>query len=138
MSLETHRVQVEQLVKNTMAAQFPNIPVHYENVPAAQPDGPFVAVFILTGNSFRANLGNRYTVKHPGLVQIDVLYPENTGTKGANTLAEVLGLAFQEKDVMLSDQARVIYRTPSYTPMPDSGGFYRKSVRIEFVRHENY
>jgi len=138
MSLETHRAQVEQAVSTLMAAQAPVIPVHYENIPFNQPDGPFVAVFILNGDSFRANLGNKYTVKHPGLIQIDVMFPENTGTKGANALAETIGLFFQEKDLMLSDQARVIYRTPSYTTLPANSGYYRRSVRVEFVRHENY
>jgi hypothetical protein len=138
MSLETHRVQVEQAIKTLMDAQVPPVPVHFENVSFNQPDNFFVAAFILNGDSFRANLGTNYVVKHPGLIQVDVLAPENGGTKRANTLAETIGLWFQEKDILLSDQARVIYRTPSYTTLAANGGFYRRSVRVDFVRHERY
>lgn len=138
MSLETHRVQVEQAVKNYMTANYPAVPVKYENVPFNQPDGPFVAVYVMSGDSFRANLGGNYRVRHACLIQIDVLVPVDKGTKDANNMAEGLGLLFQEQDVLLSDGARVIYRTPTYETMSNQGGFYRKMVRIGATRDENY
>lgn len=138
MSQNTHRAQVEQAVQALMAAEYPTVPVKYENVSFTQPDGPWVAVTTISGTSFRTDLGSKYTVRYSGIVQIDVLVPEDTGTRLCNEISEKLALLFQEKEFRLEDGARVIYRTPDYRAFPDQRGFYRRIVSIGFSRDEKY
>lgn len=136
MSLESHRIQAEGTLKAFMTANYPQIPIQYEEVPFVQPDGPFVAIFLAEGESFRANLGAGYRVVFPGFVQVDFVQPTNRGKTVPNTIIEQIGQLFEEKDLVLNDGARLLYRTPSYSPGPTLPGWYRRMLRVDFERHE--
>jgi len=136
MSLEAQRAYVEQHVADFMAANYVGVPVAYENVPFVQPDGVFGSLFIMEGQSFRANLGKTYVIRHPGIIQFDAYQPENTGTSTVKVLAEAIGDLFKERGVNLSDGSRLVFRTPSLLPSPQAKGFARQMVRVGYYRDE--
>jgi len=137
MSLETQRSFVESRLASFMAANYPTTPVAYPNVPFNQPDGPFVELGGGDGQSFRANLGSQYTVRHLGVLTLSVHVPENTGMVFANGLSQALGDHFQERDHTLSDGARLTFRAAG--PRPQKGqkkGFATVMVTIPYFRDE--
>jgi len=137
MSLETQRKLVQTRTAAFMAANYPGVPVEYPNVPFNQPQGRFVSLEDEETQSFRANLGANYTVRHLGVFSLEVYVPVNTGMSAANTLAEALGKHFQERDFTLEDGARLTFRAAS--PRPQGAkrkGFASVRVVIPYFRDE--
>lgn len=136
MSLDLFRRLVETRISTFMASNYPSVPVKYQNVEFIQPDGIFLSVSPLEGEAFRTNLGTPYIVRHPGLLQIDVLLPENTGTSQASLIAKALGDHFREKDLTLDNGDRAVFRVPSYPYSEDKRGYSRIMIRIPYHRDE--
>jgi len=136
MSLQTQRAFIETRIRDFMAENYPLVPVAYFNAAFEQPDGPFVAVYIMDGDGFRANLGRRYIVRHPGVLQIDVHQPENTGSVFINDICDALKPLFQEKSFQLSDGAKLVFRAFAAPPAPQSRGFARTMLRCNYYRDE--
>jgi len=136
MSLDLQRAYVEKRIADFLAANFVAVPCAFENVPFTQPDSTFAALNIMEGESFRANLGKTYVTRHPGLIQIDVYQPVNTGTKEASDIAEAIGEHFKEHSVRLDDGAVLVFRVPSYPRGPKAKGFFRVMCRVGYYRDE--
>jgi hypothetical protein len=136
MSLEAQRVWVETLFKNQIGAQYPAVPIKFENAHFIQPETPWVALFILDGSAFQTELGVQTVDRHTGLVHVDVLVPQHTGTSRANTIAEFVGNVFRRQTATMSDGAVVRFRVPSMTKLGEQSGFYRLVCRIPYIRDE--
>jgi Bacteriophage related domain of unknown function len=137
MSKESMRAYVETRVKNLMAANYPTTPIQYDNVPFIQPKSEhYIAIHILDGESFQANLGNSFRERHPGVLQIDVLAPRDMGTKLQNQIAKTIGTAFTALNDRLSDGASVVFRTPSYPDLGEQGPWKVCAVSVGYYRDE--
>lgn len=138
MSLETMRAFVETRVKSViLASAFPSTTIRFDNVPFSQPkNAPYVAVHIMDGSSFQANLGNRFTERHPGVVQIDVVVPKDGGKHTQNLMAEAIGSSFRALRASLADQASVQFKTPSYKDLGEEGPWCVMAVSLPFIRDE--
>jgi hypothetical protein len=136
MSLESLRVWAEGTIQTAMHASYPAVRIKFDNSPFQQPDLIWTAFCILDGKSVAVNLGTLKVDRHVGLVQFDVLAPQNSGTSYANQIAEFGGKQFREKKVSLSDGAVVVFKTPAFRHMGTSGGFYRICVSVNYWRDE--
>jgi len=136
MSLQTQRAFVEARVQNFMAENYPLVPIAFFNAPFSQPDGPFIAVYLMDGDGFRANLGARYVVRHPGVLQIDVYQPENSGSVLMTQLCDGIAPLFQEQKFQLADTAKLTFRAFAYPPAPVARGFARTMMRCNYYRDE--
>lgn len=136
MSLESLRVWAESTIQTAMHVSYPAISIKFDNSPFQQPDRAWTAFCILDGKSVAVNLGTVKVDRHVGVLQFDVLVPQNTGTSQANLIAEFGGKQFREKKISLSDGAVLTTKTPSLRHMGTSGGFFRICVSVGYWRDE--
>ena len=136
MSMETLRVWAESTIQSAMHISYPAVPIKFDNAPFKQPDTAWTAFCLLDGKSTAVNLGTIKVDRHVGLVQFDVLVPQNSGTKLANLICEFGGKQFRDQRVTLSDGAVVKFQTPSFRHMGTSGGFFRTVCSVVYWRDE--
>lgn len=142
MSEASMRSAIEYRLQQSMLAETPSVPVFFENTKGTKPEKkPYVEFTILAGNSRRANLGDREkgvirTVRHVGVLQIDVMAPRDTGMGGGLRLAERCAALFDEWAHALPDNATVHFKTSKVTTMGIAGEFQRFTVSIPYWRDE--
>ena len=136
MSMETMRIWAESAIQSALHTSYSSVPIKFDNAPFLQPDTTWVAFCVLDGKSFALNLGTVKVDRHVGLLQADVMVPQNTGTSEGNTLAEFIGKLFREQRIGLSDGASIIFQVPDYMHLGVQGGFYRIMCRVPFWRDE--
>ena len=136
MTIEASRAVIISEFKTKFDDANPSIPVKYPNHKFVQPDTTWAAIVILGGTSQQANLGvKNVTERHVGLVQIDIMVPEDEGTKEGGELAQAAGAIFSRQQFSAGTSS-LTFQTPEIKPIGDDGGFDRTMVRIEFRRDE--
>lgn len=137
MSLELFRQYVESRLTTQLASSDPLVKIKYENVKFVQPVGStYVSIYLIEGDSFQANLGNSFTERHVGVLQIDIMTPEGTGTKYRNELADRIGGFFRAKQIGMVDGSYAWFKTPRNTALGNEGLFDRIAVSITYTRDE--
>jgi hypothetical protein len=136
MSYETMRAQVEGVALNGFSTTYPNVPIKFSNAPFSQPEGPWVSVHIVEGNSMPASMGITAVDRHVGFVQFDVLVPINTGTALADQIAEFAGNLYRRQDWHLSDGAYIRFKVPQYRYMGENDAYARFMMRCNYWRDE--
>lgn len=138
MSIPTMRKAVESRLYNHLQAQVPPVHFTFENTKDRKPaEAPYVEMDILEGKSRRANLGGQRTTRHVGVLQIDVLYPKDTGKGPVEQIATGCADLFDEWSAILDDNARLNFRTPVIKGMGTKAEFVRVVVSIPYWRDEN-
>lgn len=138
MSKNSFRRKVESQLKFSLegSADY-DVPIEYENVRFIAPNNaPYVAIHILEGKSFQTEISIRAVTRHPGVLQIDCLVPEDSASTYLDQLAEFVGKIFDRKSYILSDQARVVFRTPYFKYLGEYDGWCRNVVSIDYYRDE--
>lgn len=137
MSESTMRSAIESRLAGHLSTQQPPVTLFFENTKGTKPSkAPYVEFTVLEGNSRRANLGGNRTVRHVGVLQIDVMWPKDTGMGGVERLASKCGSWFDEWSVKLEDDASLNFKTPRQTTMGIAGEFQRIAVSIPYWRDE--
>ncbi|MDW9531873.1 phage tail terminator-like protein [Sinorhizobium meliloti] len=142
MSEASMRSAIEFRLQQYLQARTPPVALFFENVKATKPEKKeYVEFTILEGNSRRANLGDPAkgvvrTVRHVGVLQLDVMYPKDTGMGAVTRLASSCGQLFDEWSHRLPDNATVNFKTPKQTSMGIVGEFQRIAVSIPYWRDE--
>ena len=133
-----------QTLTNKILTQFtpsyPDVPVWYPNQNFKEPEGSeWVKMSILGGESTQSNLGlTNITERHIGILQFDVVVPEDSGTKTANEIAEKLKTIFSRKDFIAGVGNCLRFQTAAITPRGVMHGSYRIVVRLPFRREERH
>lgn len=137
MSLESQRSYLETRLTNVAPLYTPTPALWFDNL-AFEPNisGNHIVLTILDGDSRPADIGNKTVDRHVGIVQIDVLIPEDSGSAPAKKMADYFGNAFRKIDVILEDGARLVTKIPEYKNMGTKNSFYRYVISIPFKRDE--
>lgn len=136
MSVGTMRAKVQKLLKTGMTASFASVPIHFQNVPFKQPEGAHIREVIMDGRSMQLELGSGFKTRHPGIYQIDVIVPEDTGTVALDAISKFVGKLFQAQSYVLTDGGYLRFRTASSNYMGVSLGFCRNVVSIPYWRDD--
>lgn len=136
MSIESQRVKLFEVVNNLMAANYPDIPVHWPNRKSDQPDGTFLWVNMILGEQQITNLGSYKTFRHISMFQIDIYTPVDTGTKEISELADFLAKNLREREFQLSDGDRLLVKPPQMATPSAARGFARIMLRFPIWRDE--
>lgn len=136
MSIETQRAKLFDVVNNLMAANFPDIPVHWPNRKFDQPDSTFAWVHIVLGEQQTTNLGDEKVFRHISVLQIDLFTPEDTGTKEIGEVADLLARNLREREYQLSDGCRLLVKPPQMATPSAARGFSRITLRFPLWRDE--
>lgn len=92
MNLDAPRAKIDSLVKAAIAANHPGTKVQYQNLKFDQPNGQtWVSVQTTPGESVRADIGvSNPRFFHWGVAQINIMVPQDKGTKPHNDFCQTL------------------------------------------------
>lgn len=136
MSYEAHNHSFEATLKAALLGTYPAVLIQYENTPLNQPEGPWVASFLVDGKARQLELGKITSDRHVGFAQVEVLVPQQTGTKMCRAIAETIGNAFRRQTVFGLDGCRIIYQVPEYIARGEHKGFFCIMMRVAYWRDE--
>jgi hypothetical protein len=132
----------EEITRRLAAALAPSvhaaIPVSYPNRPFQQPEGQtWIKVCFLGGEGIQTNLGENPFERYVGILQLEVISPEEKGTKLSNDILDFLGKLYSRKQFYTDPLNVVTFKVPSYnfsdTPV---NGYIKQIVRIAYKRNE--
>lgn len=140
MSIEDARVVIIEMFRTQFDVLNPTIPIKYPNQKFDQPSAkPWVSIVIMGGESFQANLGiSNITERSVGIVQIDIMFPEDQGTKQMSELSETIGRIYSRKQKASGLLGSIVFKTPDIEDMGIELGFYHYMIRIPFRRDQKY
>lgn len=136
MSKDNMRVAIETKLIEQVAAHHPDVDLQLSNAKFDRTTATYLTYTILEGKSARVNLGPGRWVRTVGVLQLDILGPENEGTGGPIRLAEWAGKLFDEWKTILEDDARLNFKVPAIVGMGVNQGFHREVVSIPYWRDE--
>jgi hypothetical protein len=88
MSFDSVREAVFATFQDEMAVAQPGVAICYENQKFDQPSGPWFYVAIVPGDSRRAEISSSRAFFHYGIVNVQIMVPQDTGTKRLNELTQ--------------------------------------------------
>lgn len=109
------RAKLSQVLQSAISLAAPGTTVHYENLPSTPPvNEPWVHFSIAPNYSKRKNIGlspRRFV--HAGVVIVNVMAPQNSGTKALNGLVEIAFYALADQNFNLNEHGylRLCYAT---------------------------
>lgn len=137
MSKGTMRRKVETRLATACAGSGSfNVPLEFENVRFEAPNTHYVSLHILDGRSHQAEIVRNSVVRHPGVLQLDVMAPEDETSKYLDQLSLFVGKLFERQSFILDDGARLVFRTMSEQYIGKMDGFCRNVVSIPYYRDE--
>jgi hypothetical protein len=108
-------------------------PIAYPNdVLESKPDGLWLQLFNLRGSSGVATLGDAGEDNHPGVLQIDINYPENKGSKEVLSKGDEFSDYFKAGSALTYNSQIVRILSCSLGPGRYVGGYYRLSLSISY------
>lgn len=133
MSIEAARAHFSAAVTSAWNAQYPAIPISYENRKFAQsPQTAWMDFNIVTVDRSRKNVGVTRFVRTEGLVVLEIYVPEDTGSKTLYEMADFIGQAMEEKNYPLGESRNATTMTSKSRHDGMMNGFYRQTVLIPF------
>lgn len=132
MSFDVARQAVFQTFKTEFGLAFPTVKVHYENQPFDQPKGAaWVSLAFIPNLSRRADIGADMNFKHEGVINVNVMVPENTGTKDQHTMADKVFTILADREWGLAEGRLITYGIQRRS-RGLIGGFYTANIQCEF------
>lgn len=130
---ENVRVAVEGRFKTQWSTR---TPVEYSNVPFQQPaNAEFVRFFFQIPVSFQVSLGppNFRMERSDGLVTVQVIVPENSGTKALCDHLDFAAGIFRAASVPVGGGLKnLIFRNPTTSPQIRTAAMFLQNVMIPF------
>lgn len=132
MSSENIRAKIADLFKTEFAAANPTVEIDYENQKFTQPSGePWVRLTIIDGDDYRENIGNDTHFRTLGVVNVQIMVPEKTGTKVMRELVDDVKAIFLDRQVSMTGG----YITFCYGELKgprEVAGWYSRSYQVAF------
>jgi len=134
VSFEDERRAIEKRFEDN----YSSTPIKYENVAFDQPDeSAWVGITILSGQGEAASIGTGMgsrLERFAGIVQIDIFTVEDTGTKTARNLADVVAAIFDNVQFSAGSSGTITTRVPSYITRGVENGWHHSVVSVAYHR----
>ena len=131
MSFNDERAAIE----GRFASGYSNTPIQFEDIPFAQPSTAWVALTILSGAGINTSIGGtRQVQRFAGIIQIDVYIPEDTGTKPARDIADLVDPIFNNAQFSFGSSGTITTFVPSYQTLGVENGWYHAVVSVAYQR----
>lgn len=89
MSQTSAKGKAQQLVFEWFATNYPDVPVKFPNAPFSGPDDAMYAEFFwVRGGTGRRSIGSNAYREQVGILQLNIVVPEDTGAGTAETVCE--------------------------------------------------
>ena len=122
-------------IEARFASNFSALTVKYENQRFTPPKTePWVALTILPGQGRQASIGSAPLNRYPGVIQVDIHVPENSGTQTARTHADTIEAIFRNVQFSAGSSGTISTRTPFITTRGITDGWYTLTVSVNYQR----
>ena len=114
--------QIKALLEQKLLAMPGVLPTAFENVPFAQPAGPYQSCYHLINSPIDLGIEGTLTEER-GILQITLRYPEGKGRQQADAMADQIKAHFKMPQIIPGAGFRIeLNKTPSVTSgLPDEG-----------------
>lgn len=134
LRVEEFRAYVEPRFAEEFSALYPH-KIQFPNIKFAPPkNAPYVAFNNLMGDMIPVTLGSVKFDRHIGILQVDVLVPEETGGRDAGLIAEHCAGLFGNLTFRISDVQVVRFKPSTVRTMGAQNGWFRVMVRTPYWR----
>lgn len=132
MSSENIRAKISDMFKAEFSAEHPTISIDYENQKFDQPKGvPWVKLTIIDGDDYRANIGNERQFRTEGVVNVQMMAPEKTGTKAMREMVDTVKTIFLDRQVTMTG-GYITFQYGELKAPREINGWYSRSYQIAF------
>lgn len=105
MSFDAVRAAFFDTLKNELAGKIPGVLIHFENQKFDQPEGPWVSVSLVLGDSKRAEIASSRLFHHHGGVVVNCMVPQDTGTKRLHDITQAVFEVLADRNWSLPGEA---------------------------------
>lgn len=135
MSKNDFKRFVEKKLQVKFAADYPAVLLKFPNATIDNPEEQIHAeVSFPSEVGFRKSLGQKPVNAYAGLVQIDVLIPDGTGTGVSDRMLEDVASVMAEDTFSISPNHEVEFAIASVMDIGQTGQYFRSAVRIPYTR----
>lgn len=121
---------IEKRIVSQVGFSYPEFTVDIRSVP--EDESPKrVAYLLIGGRSARSTLGAKWD-RHIGILQIEVIIPENQGNGERDEVADFLADVFNEHETTLPNDIRIRFKVPSQRDFGTGDGESKKIVSIPY------
>jgi hypothetical protein len=124
--IEKALVAAVAVVDSTTPRGYPDDPLK------SPPDGLWLQLHNLRSRSLPVTLGDKGEDNHPGILQIDVNYPVNKGSKQVLAKADELAAYFTAGKALTYSAQDVKILSCSLSPGRSVDGYYRVSLSVNY------
>lgn len=121
---------VEKRIVTQVGFHYPEFLVDINNAPEDQ-HPKRVAYMMLGGKSSRSTLGAKWD-RHVGVLQIDVIVPDNAGNGERDEVCDFLADVFNEYEATLTGDVRLRFKVPSQRDFGSSTGESKKIISVPY------
>lgn len=126
INIEKALIKAVRQVDNTTPMGYPNDELE------DKPDGLWLQLHNLRSTSVPVTLGDVGEDNHPGLLQIDINYPQNKGSKQVLLKADEFASFFTAGKSLSYNAQEVKVLSSSLSPGRYVGGYYRVSLTVNY------
>jgi hypothetical protein len=128
-------------IRAALAAAYESLDLHldtaHENRPFKPGNSPWASLFLAPNAPAVATLGDGGEDEHTGFLQIDLNYPQHTGTAGVLETADKIRAYFVAGRRLVYDGQEVLIRSSGRTAGVNVDGWYRVSMTIFWTARTN-
>lgn len=132
MSYEIERQLIEDLFKTGMG---PGSAIQFGNTPFNPPKEGYTRISILGGTSGLLGVGNIQQRRYPGVIDVTVFVPTDSGNKLTREIADKVDAALAHKDVR-QGSTRIVTYGIQFTPIGKLGDWHQSNITVNFHRDE--
>ena len=121
---------IEKRIVAQVGFSYPEFLVDIRNVPEDQ-SPKRVAYLLIGGRSARSTLGAKWD-RHIGILQMEVIIPDNEGNGERDEVADFLADAFNELETTLPNGIRLRFKVPSQRDFGTGNGESKKIVSVPY------
>lgn len=133
MSLQETRTKLVTEMVNGIKLADPTVAVVGDNHPYPQPiNKPWIHVGFVPGRRYRTNIGTDPRWRQIGLLNVNVMVPNETGTDSCYALVDTVVDVLADKSYSLPGGGVVRMYSADIQPRGILNGYYTVSVKIEF------
>lgn len=111
------------------------IPIQWPNSEFAEPkNAPWGVFNFIDGDPFPASVGSGRVNRYVGIIQIDVLVPEDTDMVAGMDMAETAAQVYADKTFTIEPGHYVRFKTGKIEAVGRQNGSYRFMARVPFQR----
>jgi len=124
---------LRQLFASSFAAAQPTVGVYYENQPRDNNDREHWIQFnIMMGELRRADIGSNKNFRQMGAVVVQVMAPENTGTRTSKGIADSVVAVLTDQTLSIPGGGQVVLYGVNVSNRGVINGWHSYAVQCEF------